>query len=111
MARDCWLRPRPVIDELQNFFERVDEGLSTYYDDNRDVREEHLEGRLVTLLEHLPLEPYRRRIAKERRRIGKQPVDLHLSAKHITSTEGMHGADIGLVAQISVPGELEVSKA
>ena len=109
MRDDCWLKPATVRTEFKEFFSDTDKQLSTYYEENPNVREEHLEGRLVTLLESTPFTLYENRINRERRKRGL-PL-LTLKFQHITNREGGHGADIGLVANLNLPGEFVLTKA
>jgi hypothetical protein len=50
MRDDCWLKPIAAREEFEDFFSHADKQLSIYYEENPTMREEHIEGRLVTLL-------------------------------------------------------------
>jgi hypothetical protein len=109
MKNDCWLKPATVRTEFREFFSDTDKHLSTYFEENPNIREEHIDGRLVTLLDSTPFDIYQNRINRERQRQGLPQLALRF--KHITNTEGSHGADIGLVAQLNIPGETVLTKA
>lgn len=111
---DCWLQNSDVRGQLSDYFATIDEDLSTYFEENPTVREEHLESRLATLLEiqgnsklQLPLA----RIQRERARIHLKPINFSIRVSHITSGETAHGADIGIVAELNIPGEFRSIKA
>jgi hypothetical protein len=108
MKRSCWLSAN-VRSELKAFFANVDSQFSTYYEDNPNIAEPQLDSRLATLLETLPLDPYARRINRERNRRGEPSISIKIS--HITHTEREHGADIGLIARLNVPRENTKTKA
>jgi hypothetical protein len=75
------------------------------------MREEHIESRLLTLVETVPFAAHQRRIDRLRQKRGMLPLTISFSGSHLTSSEQHHGADIGLVATIDVPGELRLTKA
>ena len=108
---NCWLRPFSVQKELELLFDDISKRLSLYYGDNTSDREEHLESRLVTLVENYHLNQIQERIAVERRKKNLIPLTLQIKFKHITSAERQHGADMGFVTRISIPGEMELTKA
>jgi hypothetical protein len=111
MRNDCWLKSNNIQDELELFFRDVDKELSSYYEENPDMREEHLESRLATLLEHKPFAPHARRLTREHTRLAQKPINLSVAVRHITHSERQHGADIGLIADIDCPGEYKLTKA
>jgi len=109
MRTDCWIKPPSARSGFKDFFSKVDADVSEYYQLNPNMREEHIESRLATTLEKTSFEIYRQRVNIERRR--KRLPSLALSISHITHKEVSHGADIGLVASLSVPGEITLTKA
>jgi len=111
VRNDCWLKSNNIQDELEIFFRDIDKELSSYYEENPNVREEHLESRLATLLEHKAFAPHARRLTREHARLAQQPINLSVAVRHITHSERQHGADIGLVADIDCPGEYKLTKA
>jgi hypothetical protein len=109
MRDDCWLKPGTVKAEFEQFFSDADKQLSIYYEDNPAMREEHIEGRLVTLLDGTHFDIYQKRINKER--LAQERPLLTMEFKHITNRERNHGADVGLVARLNIPGEIVLTKA
>jgi hypothetical protein len=73
------------------------------------MRNEHIEGHLVGLLNPEQVQPYQDRINQERSSLSIPA--LSITFEHITHSEGLNGADIGLVANLRVPGETILSKA
>jgi hypothetical protein len=108
MRRSCWLSAN-VRSELRAFFANVDSQFSLYYEDNPNLAEPQLDIRLSTLLETSPIDPYIRRINSVRTR--RREPRLSIKINHITHTERKHGADIGIVARLDVPGENTRTKA
>jgi hypothetical protein len=108
---NCWIRSRTVLDELRSHFAEVNREVSTYYEDQPSVREEALDGHLVSRIVSGIPDRRRARLATERARSGRSPLVFRFSAREITSGERRHGADLGVVARIDVPGEMELTKA
>jgi hypothetical protein len=108
---DCWIQSRTVLDELRSHFAEVNREVSTYYEDHPSLREEALDGHLTSRI--VSRIPDRRlaRLAAERARSGRPPLIFHFSAREITAGERRHGADLGVVARIDVPGEMMLTKA
>ncbi len=111
MIKNCWLRPISVRREIESFFDTISASVCAAYGDNPSMREEHLEGQLSLLINGSPLLQFQQRIAEERVRKNLIPIIIRVKMNHITSTEVSHGADIGLVARISIPGEMELTKS
>jgi len=103
------MRSSEELAELKSFFANADNRVSLYFAENPAMREEHIEGRLIATLEQEPSAIYQERINEDRLRRGLPT--LALSFKHVTHTERLNGADIGLVASLNIPGEQVLTKA
>jgi len=111
---NCWLRDINVQKQLEKFFSDADQQFSTYYEANPHTGEPQLDGRLASCLEKDTLDSlqlYLKHIEQKRRKAGLRPLRLSFKVTHITSAEAQHGADIGLVASLDVPGEYILTKA
>jgi hypothetical protein len=109
MIRNCWMHSNEELGELKSLFVNADNRVSLYYAENPSIREEHIESRLVTTLEQEPSGVYQARINEDRSRRGLPA--LAIAFKHITHSERLNGADMGLVATLNIPGELVLTKA
>jgi hypothetical protein len=109
MARNCWIKSTNELTELKSLFRDADKRVSLYCAENLNAREEHLESRLLTILDKETSLAYQTRINEERVRL-RQPT-LSIDFKHITHTERTSGADIGVVASLRIPGEVALTKA
>jgi hypothetical protein len=108
---DCWISSRLVLDELRSHFADINRAVSTYYEDNPNVREEALDGHLTSRIASGLPDRRISRLREDRVRSGRPPLSFRFSAREITHREREHGADLGVVAQIDVPGEMAVTKA
>jgi hypothetical protein len=97
--------------ELQDFFSIVDEDFSSYYEEHPKTAEPQLDGVLIGSLTSRSFEIYGKRVNAERARSHLSPISLRIKSTSITSSERTNGADIGLVARISIPGEHQIDKA
>jgi hypothetical protein len=111
MRKDCWIQPQSIQEELEDFFSEVDSDLSSFYEENPNTAEPQLDGSFIRSLTSKSFDLHAKRINAVRRRNRRQPVYLKIKATPITATERTYGADIGLVARVSVPGEHEITKA
>jgi hypothetical protein len=111
MRKDCWIQSGNIQRELEAFFSEVDDDLSSYYEEHPNTSETHLDGMLIGLLTSKSFERYANRINAERERSGLRPISLKIKGTPITSKERTHGADIGIVARLNIPGEHELTKA
>jgi hypothetical protein len=109
MQRNCWIRSSNIRNELKALFKDVDRRLSSYFAAHPKMREEHIEGHLVALLNSEQIQPYQDRINQERTLLNLPALSINF--EHITHSEGLNGADMGLVANLRVPGENILSKA
>lgn len=109
MVRNCWMRSSEELAELKALFANADNRVSLYFAENPSMREEHIEGRLVATLEQEPSAVYQARINENRLRRGLPTLAINF--KHVTHSERLNGADIGLVASLSIPGEVVLTKA
>lgn len=113
MRDDCWLQNRNIERELEAYFDEVDREVSRYYEENPQVAEPQLDGRLAALIDtrdQRKFDVHQRRINDERIRDGRGALTFSVGIKHITSSERRLGADIGLVAQLNCPGEYRLTK-
>ena len=111
---NCWLQDANVQKQLEDYFADVDRGLSTFYETNPDTAEPQLDGHLAARLEKedvSSLELHLERIKRERISAGLKPLRLSFNIRHITSGEVGHGADIGLLLRLELPGEYTLTKA
>jgi hypothetical protein len=111
MRRDCWIQSANILRELEAFFSEVDDDVSSFYEENPTSSEPNLDGMLVKSLTSKSFERYANRINAERQRTGQRPVTLSIKSTPISSQERKHGADLGIVARLNIPGEHEITKA
>ena len=108
MENNCWIKSSTAKHELKELFSEIDKALSQSYQDSPTKPELTLDGNFETLF-HERSKRYLEFFNAER--AAKGLCRIKISLNHITHSEIQHGADIGLIAQISIPGEIEIKKA
>lgn len=111
MSVPCWIDPPAVEREIIAHLSSVDSQLCRAYELQPDMREEHVESRLATLIETTPFDSRQHRINQLRYKRGMMPLSISFSASHVTRHERHHGADLGLIATIEAPGDVRLTKA
>jgi hypothetical protein len=111
---NCWLEDTNVQKQLEDYFQDVDRGLSTFYEGHPNTAEPQLDGHLAARLEKEDadsLQLHLNRINRERLAARLRALQLRFDVFHITPQEPTHGADIGLVLRVIAPREYVLSKA
>jgi hypothetical protein len=107
-GNDCWIKSATAKNELKELFSEIDRDLSTSYEESPYTPELSLDGSFGTLFNERS-KRYLERFNDERNARGL--CRIRISLNQITHSEKRDGADIGLIAHISIPEEIEIKKA
>jgi len=108
MLKDCWIKSKEAKKELKELFSDIDKTLSEILEEAPHTPETSLDGKIGILFEERS-KPHLRRFNDVRE--SKGLCKIQISVKSITHTESKNGADIGLVADINIPEEINLRKA
>jgi hypothetical protein len=107
MENDCWIKSSNARNELKELFSEIDREISASYEESSRTPELSLDGNIGLLFKERS-KRYLERFNDER--VAKGLCRIRISLNQITHSEKKHGADIGLIAEISIPGEIEIKK-
>jgi len=108
VLKDCWIKSKEAKKELKELFSEIDKTLSEILEESPHTPETSLDGKIGILFEERSKSHLRRFNSV---RESKGLCKIQISVKSTTHTEAKNGADIGLVADIDIPGEINQRKA